>query len=60
MLPHPARPMFQLNFEPDFVDAFTAGARDILCSGRPLSENQFTRTGTSLCKCDAVLGKEEF
>ncbi|CAE7535596.1 rfbE [Symbiodinium pilosum] len=36
--------MFQLNFEPDFVDAFTAGARDILCSGRPLSENQFTRT----------------
>ncbi|CAE7507160.1 tdh [Symbiodinium natans] len=36
-------PMFQLDFEPDFVDAFASGARDILSSGRPLSENQFTR-----------------
>eukprot|EP00439_Symbiodinium_sp_Y106_P078598 s472_g17.t1 len=36
-------PMFQLDFESDFVDAFAAGARDILCSGRPLSENVFTR-----------------
>ncbi|CAE7634716.1 XYL2 [Symbiodinium sp. CCMP2456] len=36
-------PMFRLDFESDFVDAFAAGARDILCSGRPLSENVFTR-----------------
>ena len=39
------RPMFRLDFESDFVDAFAAGARDILCSGRPLSENVFTRSG---------------
>ena len=37
--------MFQLDFESDFVDSFAAGARDILCSGRPLSENVFTRSG---------------
>lgn len=36
-------PMFQLDFEDAFVDDFTARAREILTSGRPLSENQYVR-----------------
>eukprot|EP00930_Biecheleria_cincta_P050191 TRINITY_DN35373_c0_g1_i1.p1 TRINITY_DN35373_c0_g1~~TRINITY_DN35373_c0_g1_i1.p1 ORF type:complete len:947 (-),score=162.93 TRINITY_DN35373_c0_g1_i1:43-2508(-) len=36
-------PMFQLDFEDAFVDDFTSRAREILTSGRPLSENHYVR-----------------
>eukprot|EP00913_Durusdinium_trenchii_P013092 g12291.t1 len=41
--PHRKVPIFRHDFEPGFVESFTSKCREILCSGRPLSENYYVR-----------------